>query len=122
MIVVLYVMVPKSHRYTVKKVGGRVSRPQPGCHLPNSPWTGIIKLFRAWESLVSDIPAGDGKIANLFNSLHLIIIKVMTGLTCSKICFLKTFVALKSINVLLQNVREVMQRVVVVQLRFRDSA
>ncbi len=33
---------------------------------PNSLWTGIIKLFLAWESLVSDIPAGDGKIYNLF--------------------------------------------------------
>jgi hypothetical protein len=27
--------------YTVKK-GYSVSRPQPGCHLPNSPWRGII--------------------------------------------------------------------------------
>jgi hypothetical protein len=63
--------------------------------------------------LVSDIPAGDGKIANLFYSLHLIIIKVMTGLTCIKIYFFKTFVAHKSINVWLQNVREVMQRVVI---------
>jgi hypothetical protein len=27
--------------YTVKK-GFRFSRPQPGCHLPNSPWPGII--------------------------------------------------------------------------------
>jgi hypothetical protein len=43
------------------------SCPQPGCHLPNSPWAGIIKLFPARrESLVSDIPAGDGKTANLF--------------------------------------------------------
>jgi hypothetical protein len=32
----------------------------------NSPWPGIIKLFPARESLVSDIPAGDGKMANLF--------------------------------------------------------
>jgi hypothetical protein len=30
------------------------------------PWPVIIKLFPARESLVSDIPAGDGKIANLF--------------------------------------------------------
>jgi hypothetical protein len=38
------------------------------CHVPNSPWAGIIKLFSipARESLVSDIPPGDGKIANLF--------------------------------------------------------
>ncbi len=27
--------------YTVKK-GFRYSRPQPGCHLPNSPWAGIM--------------------------------------------------------------------------------
>jgi hypothetical protein len=36
-----------------------------GCHLPNSPWA-RIKLFPARESLLSDIPAGDGKAANLF--------------------------------------------------------
>jgi hypothetical protein len=34
-----------------------------------SPWSGIIKLFPARESLVSDIPAGDRKIANLFYSV-----------------------------------------------------
>jgi hypothetical protein len=39
-----------------------------GCHKPNSPWPGKIKLFPARESLVSDIPAGDGKICNLFYS------------------------------------------------------
>jgi hypothetical protein len=33
---------------------------------PNSLWWRIIKLFLARESLVSDIPAGDGKIGNLF--------------------------------------------------------
>ncbi len=41
----------------------------PSCdvmHLQNSPWPGIIKLFPARECLVSDIAAGDGKIANLF--------------------------------------------------------
>jgi hypothetical protein len=32
-------------------------------------WLGIIKLFPARESLVSDIPAGDGKIANIFYSV-----------------------------------------------------
>jgi hypothetical protein len=51
------------------KKGSRFSRPQPGCHLLNSPWAGIIKLFPARESLVSDTPAGDGKIANLFYSV-----------------------------------------------------
>ncbi len=54
--------------YTVKKVIG-FSRPQQGCHLPNSPWPGILKLFSARESLVSDIPAGDGKTGNLFYSV-----------------------------------------------------
>jgi hypothetical protein len=29
-------------------------------------WPGIIKLFPARESFVGDIPAGDGKIDNLF--------------------------------------------------------
>ncbi len=48
------------------KKGWPFSRPQPGCHLPNSPWSGKIKLFPARESLVSDIPAVDGKVANLF--------------------------------------------------------
>ncbi len=42
-----------------------------GFHQPNSLWTGIIKLFPATESLVSDIPAGDGKIDNLFYSVGL---------------------------------------------------
>jgi hypothetical protein len=32
-----------------------------GCHLPNSPWPGRIKLFPARDSLVSDTTAGDGK-------------------------------------------------------------
>ncbi len=34
---------------------------------------GIIKLFPARESLVSDIPAGDEKIANLFYSVLLVL-------------------------------------------------
>jgi hypothetical protein len=52
--------------YTVKKVCDFPVPSQAGCHKPNSPWPGIIKLFPARESLVSDNPAGDGKIANLF--------------------------------------------------------
>ncbi len=58
--------MPKSG-YTVKV--DPFCRPQPGCHLPNSPWPGIIKLFPVRESLVSDIPAGDGKNDNLFYSV-----------------------------------------------------
>jgi len=51
------------------KKGERFSRPRPGCHLPSSPWTGIIKFFSATESFVGDFPAGDGKTANLFYSV-----------------------------------------------------
>jgi hypothetical protein len=51
--------------YTLLKKGYRFSRPQPGCHQPNSLCPGIIKLFPPGESLVGDIPAGDGKTANL---------------------------------------------------------
>ncbi len=51
--------------YTVKKVN-EFPVPQAGCHLPNSSWTGIIKLFPSRDSLVSDIPPGDGKMPNLF--------------------------------------------------------
>jgi hypothetical protein len=47
------------------KIGSLFSRPQTGCHLQNSRWPGIIKLFPARESLVSD-PAEDGKISNYF--------------------------------------------------------
>ncbi len=43
-----------------RKKAFQYSRPQPGCHLPNSPWAVIM------ESLVSDIPAGDGNIEKLF--------------------------------------------------------
>ncbi len=51
--------------YTVKN-GYRLSRLQPGCHLPGRARRGIIYLFPARESLVSDIPSGDGKTTNLF--------------------------------------------------------
>jgi hypothetical protein len=57
------------HKTLHCKKGSRFSRPQPRCHLPNSPCPGIIKLFPARERLVSDIPAGDGKIENLFYSI-----------------------------------------------------
>jgi hypothetical protein len=36
---------------------------------PESPWQGIIKLFPARESSVSDISAGDGENHNLFYSV-----------------------------------------------------
>jgi hypothetical protein len=39
------------------KKGYRFSRPQPGCHLPNSPWPGIIKLFPARNNLLQCSPS-----------------------------------------------------------------
>jgi hypothetical protein len=48
------------------KKGYWFSRPQAECHWANSLWPGIIQFLPAGESLVSDIPAGDGKIGNLF--------------------------------------------------------
>jgi hypothetical protein len=56
--------------YTVKK-GSRVYRPQPGCHYSTKLSMGgnndvINKLFLPRGSLVSDIPAGDWKLVNLF--------------------------------------------------------
>ncbi len=48
------------------KKGYQFSRPQPGCYLPNSPWTGIIEFFPPRETLVSNIQAGDGKIDKHF--------------------------------------------------------
>jgi hypothetical protein len=54
--------------YTVKKV--KVSDfPVPSRDV--SPWQGIIKLFPFRKSLVRDIPAGDGKIVNLFYSVFI---------------------------------------------------
>jgi hypothetical protein len=54
-----------SGNYTVKKCA-LFSRPQNGYQLPNSHWSGIIKLFSSGEISVSDIPAEEGKISNLF--------------------------------------------------------
>ncbi len=58
----------QSCRYLPCKKRFAFSRPQPECHLPNSPWRGIIKLFPARESLFSGILPGNGKIDNLFYS------------------------------------------------------
>ncbi len=54
--------------YTVKK-GSRVFRPQPGVTTKLSLGGSndvITELFLPRGSLVSDIPAGDGKLVNLF--------------------------------------------------------
>ncbi len=54
--------------YTVKKVGGF---PVPSRDVINQTLPGqeFLIIFPARESLVCDIPAGDGKTANLFNSV-----------------------------------------------------
>ncbi len=50
--------------YTVKRVS---DFPVPSwMSLTKLPLPGLIKLFPARESLICDIPAGDGKITNLF--------------------------------------------------------
>jgi hypothetical protein len=58
----------KTTLYTVKKRFASFPSPA-GMSLPNSPWAGndvITELFLPRGSLVSDIPAGDGKLVNLF--------------------------------------------------------
>jgi hypothetical protein len=51
--------------YTVKRLA---IFPSPAGMSLTKLWPEIIKLFPARENLVSDIPAGDGKIANRFYS------------------------------------------------------
>jgi hypothetical protein len=41
-----------------------------GISLTNSPWSGIIKLFLARDSLVSEIPLGTGKSLTFFYSIR----------------------------------------------------
>ncbi len=64
-------LINQAPPYTVKK-GFRFSRTPAGMSLTKlSPWPGIIDLFPPRDSLVSeDIPAGDGKIINLFYSVR----------------------------------------------------
>jgi hypothetical protein len=63
--------------YTEKKLS--FFRPQPEYHLQNYPWPGIVKLFPAMESLVSDIPAGDGEKENLFYSVNAVVLTKFTA-------------------------------------------
>ncbi len=51
-------------RCTVKK--GLATFPSPVGMSLTASWAGIVKLFPARENLVSDIPAGDGNVGNLF--------------------------------------------------------
>jgi hypothetical protein len=61
----MQVQIYYSEHYSVKKKLD-IFRPQPVFNLPNAPSSGKIKLFQATEGLVSDIPAGDWKMDNLF--------------------------------------------------------
>ncbi len=71
--------------HTVKK-GYRFPRPQAGMSLTKIPWPGIIKLFPARESLVSDIPAEDGKKITFF-TVQDVEISQRTSLFLANICF-----------------------------------
>ncbi len=64
----LYTHVVNIQLYTVKKRLAIFPSPA-GMSLTKLSLAGIIKLFLSRESLVSDIPAGDGKIAYLFYSV-----------------------------------------------------
>jgi hypothetical protein len=64
-VIILFVLKGTVHR----KKAFRYSRPQPGCHLPKSPWAGKMtsyinysRLARVW----SVTSAGDGNIEKLF--------------------------------------------------------
>jgi hypothetical protein len=52
------------------KKGYRFSRPQAGCHLPNS------VIIPGQGEFLSDIPAGDGENANLFLQCILYIVTI----------------------------------------------
>ncbi len=49
-----------------ERTGEGKNRDGSSWHQPNSPWTEIIKIFPSRESLVGDIPAGDGKKITVF--------------------------------------------------------
>jgi hypothetical protein len=54
--------------HTVKKAF-RYFRPQPGCHLPNSPWAGIIKydvIIPAQGEFGKRHPGWGGNIEKIF--------------------------------------------------------
>jgi hypothetical protein len=75
--IIQYIFFTSPRYYTVNK-GYSFFHLQPGCHLPNSPWPGIIKLFPASGNLVSDT-SGDGKTTNLFFTVYAQITLYMIG-------------------------------------------
>ncbi len=92
----------KATRHTVKK-GLPFFRSQPGCHLPNSPWAGIISIiFPSRESLVSDIPTGEGKIVNsVYLSYDTDLKFSLFFLPCRSLTMLISFFSLLSFHSLL---------------------
>ncbi len=65
----MHVHVVHNQVYNVKK-GLEIFPSLAGMSLTKLSLAGIIKLFLTRESLVSHIPAGEGKIANLFYSVN----------------------------------------------------
>jgi len=57
-------------KYTLRKKVSLFLIPRRDVTNQNSPWLGTIRLFQTRESLVSDIPAGGGKLANLFFTVY----------------------------------------------------
>jgi hypothetical protein len=56
---------PYMHVQLHWKKGKRFSCPQPGCHLPNSPWPAGNNSSIPGHGEFGDVPAGDGKTVNL---------------------------------------------------------
>ncbi len=54
--------------HTLKKKVSRFSRPQPGCHWPNYPWAGIIKLIPGQGEFDKWHPGWGRENCNLFFS------------------------------------------------------
>ncbi len=63
-------LIALNQLYTLKK-GYKFSCSQPGCDLPKISLAGNNLIISGRDSLVSDIPAGDWKTANLFFTVQL---------------------------------------------------
>jgi hypothetical protein len=82
----------KAIPHTVKK-GSRVFRPQPGCHYQTFPGQELWRhnwIIPAQGEFGSDIPAGDGKLVNLFLRCRV----------CTLLCTLHIVIRLPSCTVL----------------------
>jgi hypothetical protein len=71
----------KNHEYTVKK-GLPFSRPQPGCHRPNSPWQEYLNYSRPGRVWSVTSRLGTGKWQTFFYS----VVKTLIALKWNGIC------------------------------------